>query len=156
MRQLGYIGSYTGLARLLSEWRQEKPSLESNDTVALQVTPQIRPVVAMRHVSPQEAAALLSKPKPMLDARQSKIVEFLKRTADFATMRSLVLSFRSILRRGKVSGLKRWIERARSARIPSMSRFVRQLKKDWPAVEHAVEYLWSNGPTEGHINRLRL
>jgi hypothetical protein len=38
----------------------------------------------MRHVSPQEAAALLSKPKPMLSERQSKIVEFLKRTPDFA------------------------------------------------------------------------
>ena len=67
----------------------------------------------MRHVSPQEAAALLSKPRAMLNERQSKIVEVLKRTPDFATMRHLVLSFRSILRRGKLSSLKRWLGRRR-------------------------------------------
>jgi transposase len=36
-----------------------------------------------------------------------------------------------------------------------MNRFVRQLKKDWLAAEHAVASVWSNGPTEGHINRLK-
>jgi hypothetical protein len=66
----------------------------------------------MRHVSPQEGAALLSKPKPMLNERQNKIVQLLKRIPDFATMRHLVLSFRSILCGGKVSSLKRWIAKA--------------------------------------------
>ena len=109
----------------------------------------------MRHVSPQEAAALLSKPKPMLSERQSKIVEFLKRTPDFAMMRHLVLSFRSILCGGKVSSMNRWIEEAEAVGIEAMSRFVRQLKKDRAAVENAVEQAWSNGPVEGHINRLK-
>lgn len=116
MRQRGYIGSFTGLLRLLAEWRTEK-------TCAVQLIHSTPKVVAMRHVSPQEAAALLS--------------------------------FRSILRRGKVASLKRWLERAKAAGITSMSRFVRQLKKDWPPVENAVANVWSNGPTEGHINRLK-
>jgi transposase len=111
--------------------------------------------MAMRHVSPQQAAALLSKPTPMLNERQSKIVEFLKRIPDFATMRHLVLSFRSILCGGKVSSLKHWIEEVEAAGIESMSRFVRQLKKDQAAVEHAVEQVWNSGPVEGHINRLK-
>ena len=113
-------------------------------------------VSAMRHVSPQEAAALLGRPKPMLNERQSKIVEFLKRTPDFATMRRLLLSFRSILCRGKVSTLRRWANRAEAAGIASISRWLRQLKKDWPAVENAVKHAWSNGPTEGHVNRLKI
>jgi transposase len=81
----------------------------------------------------------------MLNERQSKIVEVLKRTPDFAAMRQLVLSFRSILRHGKVSNLKRWVQRAKATGIASMSRFVRQLKKDWSAVEDAVKQVWSNG-----------
>jgi transposase len=36
-----------------------------------------------------------------------------------------------------------------------MRRFVRQLKKDMEAVENAVKEVWSNGPVEGHINRLK-
>ena len=36
-----------------------------------------------------------------------------------------------------------------------MRRFVEKLREDWEAVENAVEQIWSNGPTEGHINRLK-
>ena len=108
--------------------------------------PQAEPRAAVRHVSQQEAAALLSKPKPMLSERQRKIVEFLKQTADFATMRHLVLSFRSILLGSQVASLKRWIEKAEAAGIEGMRRFVRQLKKDMEAVENAVKEVWSNGP----------
>jgi len=154
--KLGYIGSYSGLTRLLSEWREEKRAAEKAAVAATQPAEQSKSAVsAMRNVSPQEAAAALSKPKPMLSERQSKIVEFLKRTPDFATMRHLVLSFRSILCGGKVSSMKRWIGEAEAAGIAAISRFVKQLKKDRAAVENAVEYVWSNGPVEGHINRLK-
>ena len=84
----------------------------------------------------------------MLTERQRKIVEFLKRTPDFITMRHLVLSFRSILRRGRVATLKRWIREAENAGIAAISRFVGQLKRDQRAVENAVAYGWSNGPVE--------
>lgn len=110
----------------------------------------------MRHVSPQVAVALLSKPKPQLSTRQSEIIEFLKHNCPgFDAMRHLVLSFRSILCRGKAASLKRWLEQAEAAGIEAISRFVRQLKKDWAAVENAVKQVWSNGPAEGHINRLK-
>ena len=139
MRQRGYIGSYTELLRLLAEWRPGKTALVQ----PISSTPK---VVAMRHVSPQEAAALLSKPTSMLNERQTKIVEVLKRTRDFAIMRHLVMSFRSILRRRKVVSLKRWLEKTKAAGIPALNRFVRQLKKDWPAVERGSKRLeqWSH------------
>ncbi len=141
---------------LVSEWREEKRAAEKTAVAAWQAREQTRPpVTPMRHVSPQEAAALLSKPRPMLNERQRTIVEFLKRTPDLVTMRRLVLSFRSILRRGRVTSLKRWIKDAKAAGIAAISSFVRQLEKDQAAVENAVEHHWSNGPVEGHINRLK-
>ena len=156
IRKLGYIGSYTGLMRILSPWRAEKRTAETGAAAAGPATEQALPaVLAMRHVSPQEGAALLSKPKPMLNERQNKIVQLLKRTPDFATMRHLVLSFRSILCGGKVSSLKRWIAKAEAAGIMAISKFVRQLKRDQEAVENAVSQVWSTGPVEGHINRLK-
>jgi len=36
-----------------------------------------------------------------------------------------------------------------------MMRFVRTLKQDLSAIEAAVTEPWSNGPVEGHINRLK-
>ena len=36
------------------------------------------------------------------------------------------------------------------------NRFVRTLRQDLSAVEGAVRERWSNGPVEGHINRLKM
>ena len=156
IRQLGYMGSYSALLRFLQPWREQKRAAKRMELAATQPTQGVySSVSALRHVSPQEAAIALSKPKLMLIKRQFEIVEFLKRTPDFATMRHLELSFRSILHNGTVSSLKRWIKKADAAGVAAISKFIQQLKRDREAVENAVAYSWSNGPVEGHINRLK-
>jgi hypothetical protein len=63
-----------------------------------------------RQLSPQVAAALLSKVRAELTSQQAQIVDTLKRQCPrFAVMRKLVLSFRVILRGGKVATLHRWM-----------------------------------------------
>src|ERR1700680_4583574 len=74
----------------------------------------------------------------------------------FAVMRKLVFGFRAILRGGKVTTLRRWMEEARKTGIHSLVRFVRTLKQDLSAVELAVSEPWSNGPVEGQLNRLKM
>ena len=114
------------------------------------------PAVPVRHVSPQIAAALLSQPRALLSARQAETVDVLKEQCPgFTTTRRLVLSFRAILRHGKVSTLHRWMVRAYATNIHALQRFVRKLRHDLSAVEGAVSERWSNGPVEGHINRLK-
>ena len=108
-------------------------------------------------LSPQVAAALLSKVRAELTSQQALIVDTLKRQCPgFAVMRKLVFGFRAILRGGKVTTLHRWMEDARKTGIHSLDRFVRTLKQDLSAVESAVRKPWSNGPVEGHINRLKM
>ena len=46
-------------------------------------------------------------------------------------------------------------EESGRGRNRSDPRVVRQLKRDMAAVENAVDQVWSNGPVEGHINRLK-
>jgi transposase len=151
IRERGYVGSYASLMRFLGPWRAARAAGSSTSRASKTIHPE-----PARHVSPRLAVALLSKPKPLLNHKQSEMVAILKRRCPgFATMRHLVLSFRSILCSGKVSSLKRWAAKAEASGIEMIVRFVRQLKKDWAAVENAVEQVWSNGPTEGHINRLK-
>ena len=71
-------------------------------------------------------------------------------------MRRLMLSFSTILRVGKVATLRRWMTRAHATGIEPLQRFVRKLQQDQRAVEGAVREPWSNGPVEGHINRLKM
>jgi hypothetical protein len=153
IRQLGYIGGHSQLAKLLSPWRQ--PPAEPNP-VAPEIIQQRSISVPGRSISPQVAAALLSKIPCELTDHQAEIVSTLKKQCPgFAAMRKLVLSFRSILRHGKVGTLNRWIKEAENSGITAMTRFVAYLKRDQAAVENAVVYGWSNGPVEGHINRLK-
>jgi transposase len=114
------------------------------------------PCVPVRHVSPQTAAALLSQPRPLLSAHNAETVDTLKHQCPgFTVMRRLVMSFRTILRDGKVATLHHWLARAQATDIHALQRFVRTLRLDLSAVEGAVTEPWSNGPVEGHINRLK-
>ena len=113
--------------------------------------------VFTRHVSPQIAAALLGQPRPLLTARQADTVDALKaQCPGFTTMRRLVLSFRTILRVGKVATLHRWLARAHATNIVALQRFVRTLRRISARSKAPSREPWSNGPVEGHINRLKM
>jgi Transposase len=153
----GYVGCYAGLARLLAPWREPAPTQGNTPIDNAPITSEAPiALVPVRHVSPQIAAALLSQPRPLLSARQAETVDALKaQCPGFTTMRRLVLSFRTILRVGKVATLHDWLTRATATNIHALQRFVRTLRQDLSAVEGAVTESWSNGPVEGHINRLK-
>jgi Transposase len=154
----GYVGCYAGVAKLLAPWREPPPPRGDAMPLDHAPIPSEAPIacVPVRHVSPQIAAALLSQPRPLLSARQAETVDALKEQCPgFTTMRRLVLSFRTLLRVGTVATLHDWLTRATATNLHALHRFVRTLRKDLPAVEGAVTESWSNGPVEGHINRLK-
>jgi transposase len=157
IQKLGYVGCYSGLAKFIAPWRQAKA--EARPIPAFPAASQVEPATSAgsRQLSPQVAAALLSKVRAELTSQQAQIVDTLKRQCPgFAVMRKLVFSFRAILRGGKVTTLHRWMEEARKTGIYSLVRFVRTLKQDLGAVEAAVSEPWSNGPVEGQLNRLKM
>lgn len=39
--------------------------------------------------------------------------------------------------------------------MTALQRFAASLKQDYRAVRAALTYAWSNGQTEGHVNRLK-
>jgi transposase len=109
-----------------------------------------------RQISPLVATALLGKLRSQMTAEQGNTVDALKKACPgYAVMGSLVMRFRTILRTGKIKTLHAWMKKADASGLHRMQRFVRRLKQDQSAVEAAVEQSWSNGPVEGHINRLK-
>jgi transposase len=91
-----------------------------------------------------------------MTARQIINVDALKAaSAEFTTMRHLAMRFRGLLRGGTVESLDIWRNDARKCGIYGMRRFVRTLRQDIEAVRNAVLEPWSNGQTEGQINRLK-
>jgi transposase len=52
--------------------------------------------------------------------------------------------------------LDAWLTRATTCGIPELDRFARGLTDDRAAVEAGLSQEWSNGQTEGQVNKLKL
>ena len=108
-------------------------------------------------VSPIVAAALCVKPRGLLtDAQAAKVDAFKAISPEFATMRALAMRFRDILRGGDVEKLTAWLHDADRSALYGIRRFVHTLRQDLAAVRNAITETWSNGQTEGQINRLKM
>jgi transposase len=70
-------------------------------------------------------------------------------------MRHLAMRFQGRLRGGTVERLDLWLNDAGKCGIYGMRRFVRTLRQDIEAVRNAVLEPWSNGQTDGQINKLK-
>ncbi len=54
-----------------------------------------------------------------------------------------------------MKGLTEWIAKAKNCGINSLKRFAKTLRRDCNAVQNSLKEPFSNGPVEGHINRLK-
>jgi transposase len=68
-------------------------------------------------------------------------------------MRFLALEFRRMLKERDSSALGPWVEAARRSLL---RRFAAGIHADVAAVRAAITLSWSNGPVEGHVNRLKM
>jgi transposase len=92
----------------------------------------------------------------LLTSAQVATVDALKSEwPEFATMRRLVMRFRGILRSKNTGKLVTWLKDAQRSGLYVMQRFARTLRRDIDAVRNAITEHWSNGQTEGQINRLK-
>jgi transposase len=75
---------------------------------------------------------------------------------DLALAAELAQSFGRLLREHRPEALDSWLAQAESCGLRELRRFALSLRQDYAAVRAAVEEVWSQGPTEGHIQRLKL
>lgn len=150
----GYTGSFSNVERLLAKWRNPKREAPRPAPPAPRA-PSVDPATG-RLISPIVAAALCVKPRGLLTSVQAAKVDALKSEwPDFAAMRQLSMRFRGILRSKSAGKLGVWLKDAQQSGLYAMQRFARTLRRDLDAVRNAITEQWSNGQTEGQINRLK-
>ena len=67
----------------------------------------------------------------------------------------LAEAFTALLRGREAAQLDDWLHRAENSAVPPLQRFAKRLRADCDAVRAAMSLGWSNGQTEGQINRLK-
>ena len=72
-----------------------------------------------------------------------------------AEVRSLAREFLGLMHRRRPQEFDRWLTRLSNCSAPEMRSFASSLRSDLSAVRAAFTLPWSNGQTEGHVNRLK-
>ncbi len=68
----------------------------------------------------------------------------------------LAEGFASLMRSRCPAALSPWLGRAERGAVAELRSFASRLRRDEAAVRAGIELEWSNGPTEGQVNRLKL
>ena len=69
---------------------------------------------------------------------------------------ALAQEFANIVNKRHSKELDAWLEKASQSSCTEMKRFAQGLCQDLAAVRNAVTMEWSNGQTEGQVNRLKM
>ncbi len=64
-------------------------------------------------------------------------------------------AFAGLIRKQSTGTLSEWLTRGEASPDPDLRRFAEGIRRDEAAVQAAVTETWSNGPVEGHVNRLK-
>jgi transposase len=86
--------------------------------------------------------------------------DYLRRLCDqeptIALAYELAQEFADMARKRTGQGFDGWLTRATTSGISELDRFARGLTDDRAAVEAGLSLEWSQGQTEGHVNKLKL
>jgi transposase len=69
---------------------------------------------------------------------------------------TLSQAFLALMRERRGDALAAWMTEAAASGIDALARFAQGLQEDLAAVTAGLTLPWSNGPVEGHVNRLKL
>jgi transposase len=84
------------------------------------------------------------------------MLSFIRQDSEVEMMYLLTQHFLRLLKERQAEQLEAWLKICAESGIPEISAFAQGGWRDFEAVKAAFQFPYSNGPTEGLINRLKL
>jgi len=107
-------------------------------------------------LSPRALRWLLSRKRKDLDQKeQTRLDQLLTLSPEVQTTYALLQAFLSMVRERNHHDLPSWMEQAAKSGIPELGSFVTGIERDYDAVHAALCLPWSQGITEGKVNKLK-
>ncbi len=152
IKDRGYTGSESLLRHFLGEWRTELPPTPRPGPPR---KPRLAPKSRKRRLSSRSVAFLMILPPSKLTEVQQHQVAQMNLNEDLRAVYLLSQEFVTMLKEGQAEALDSWLKRAKACRVTELGSFVNGIRRDYAAVYAAFCLPWSNGITEGHVNRLK-
>lgn len=155
LRARGYSGAASTVRQFLARWRHHPGGQARCGRRPRSAVSTAAPAPACTN-SPHRTRWLLLRPDLARDATEQHYVERLvERCPPIAQARDLVLQFISLVRNRAAPDLGAWLVAAQRSGIVELRGFARGIRRDEAAVRAALSLDWSQGQTEGHVNRLK-
>jgi transposase len=142
IRDRGFRGSYRTVRRWASDQGVRQPCSKANSVA-----------IPAEWRSPRAVTWLLIKRSDELSEQDGRFVTaLLECDTVIAAARESVRDFVRIVRERDHAKFDSWIEKAQKTELGG---FVDCIKQDHDIIDAALRLPWSNGPVEGHVNRIK-
>jgi transposase len=95
------------------------------------------------------------RPEQRKPAEQARLEAIRACNDDLTATLDLADGFADLIRKRSSTTLGEWLARGEASPDPDLRRFAEGIRRDEACVQAAVTERWSNGPVEGHVNRLK-
>ena len=156
LKAMGFPGAQSALRQYLRSWRKRLPR-DHKTADDSSINGSLPPV----QFSPGSASWLLLGLSFNSDERQKEIgLKFVQHLIDLSPTiqqaQMLAVRFFSIVREHKGDDLTPWIEEVARSGLADFKSFAQGIQRDYSAVLAGITKPWSNGQTEGQVNRIKL
>ncbi|MEA5568580.1 ISL3 family transposase [Anabaena sp. UHCC 0399] len=155
IQQQGYKGSYDTVARYTRRIRTVQ-AIKPRKRYSVKSLPKVTQPKKLC-LTPRRAVWLVLQRPDSQQPEDGELIALLTaQHPDLAEAIKLAQGFAQIVRQRLPRKLQLWLNMADNSNLTAFRRFAKRLREDYDAVKAGVTMSVSNGPVEGHINRLKM
>lgn len=155
IQALGYPGSKRQVLRWMAQHRTHTSS--TTPRKHLSTSSQNSPPLSKSHLLPaaKQIAWVCVQVPEKLTHEDLILLKHLGQHSQLEQVYALAQTFTVMVKQGFVDQLDSWLKACAVASIAQVQHFALGIRQDYAAVRAALELPWSNGQTEGQVNRLK-
>jgi transposase len=155
LRAKGYQGSQHGVYRYL-ETLKALPLASAQHKSTSKHASSIQPHLLLTLSASQATWLFFRKEEDLKPEEQEHLHQLRQASPDLEVTYQLVAAFLHMVRERTGEQLDAWLKQVEASHLQAFQTFVTGVQNDKEAVLAGLTLPWSNGPLEGHINRLKL
>ena len=148
------VQGYPGSTTVVGRWLKAKRILAGEDPITVRTGLEITSSSTILP-SNYKLSWLLVLDPDKLDDDDKKMLVHIRSDAMIDGFYALAQDFRKLIKDRSVSAFDTWPDSADDSSLKTVRNFSKSLRDEYPFIRAALEHEWSNGQTEGQVNRLK-
>ena len=154
IRALGYARSHRRIYQWMNQRR--KQSVEYDSSYPVNYVHVQKNEFGNRLPSVKKLAWLLIREVRSLSENERMTLRQIRQDPTVETVYALAQEFAMMVRQGSATMLDPWLSACQDSGVTNLQTFADGVKRDYDAIRGALDTYWSNGQTEGQVNRLKM